>query len=99
MKGSRLKNCLLYILLFCIAAAVLFSAAFIFSHLDHDCDGDECPVCLQIETAEMLLKGLGAAGLVLVVVSKFPGKRPLLIPRLFSFYPVTAITLKVQFNN
>ncbi len=36
---------------------VLFSAFFIVSHADHDCSGEDCPVCACIQQCENILHG------------------------------------------
>jgi hypothetical protein len=53
------KRLLLIVLTACLALAALSAEIFVFTHLDHDCIGENCSVCLQIETAQSLLKGLG----------------------------------------
>ena len=53
---------------------VLFSAFFIMSHADHDCIGEDCPVCACIQQCENLLHGMGdgsiyaASGILPVVL-------------------------------
>ncbi len=47
----------------CIVAAmvlfvVLFSAFFIVSHADHDCTGEDCPVCACMQQCENILHGV-----------------------------------------
>ena len=48
-----------------IAAAVLFvmlsSACYIAIEADHDCTGEDCPICYQISVCENTLKSLGQA--------------------------------------
>jgi disulfide bond formation protein DsbB len=77
----------------CLVFAVLFSAALAFSHIDHDCGGRDCPVCLQIRAAGNLSGSLGAV--TLFVPRSFPFKK---IISVLSFCPPTSITLKVQSN-
>jgi hypothetical protein len=47
---------------FCIFAAFLLGAFFAFTHADHDCSGEDCPVCAQMKDAfdalNRLLMGL-----------------------------------------
>ena len=38
---------------------VLFSTFFIVSHADHDCTGEECPVCACIQQCENILHSTG----------------------------------------
>jgi hypothetical protein len=39
-----------------LALIILFTGILAFTHLDHDCDGEDCPVCLQMEIAKTALK-------------------------------------------
>jgi len=55
------KKLFLLILAALLALAALSAETFVFTHLDHDCVGADCPVCLQIEIAQNVLKGLGIA--------------------------------------
>ena len=53
---------------------VLFSAMFIVSHADHDCTGEDCPICACIQQCENILHGtaggslLAAAALIPIVL-------------------------------
>jgi hypothetical protein len=81
-------------------AAVVFSVVFVFSHLEHTCTGAYCPVCIRLEGAGNLIKHLGIAGTALVAAfTGFCRIRGLLKCRLFIPPSLTAIRLKVQFNN
>jgi hypothetical protein len=80
--------------------ASLGSAEFIYSHLDHDCTGADCPVCLQIREAESFLRHLAgsAAGLFLAAAVAF--RVGWCLSRLFhaAILPFTEITSKVRLN-
>ncbi|MDR3342309.1 MAG: hypothetical protein LBT14_05885 [Treponema sp.] len=84
----------------CIILVSLFSVAFILTHIDHDCTGsNDCPVCLQIEGAQNLLKQLRTMAVVVPAAAlAIPDIRSLGNPRFFSVYPITTITLKVRLN-
>jgi len=47
--------CVLFIVAF------LFTTSFIFEHAGHDCEGRDCSVCAQINSAENILKQLSSA--------------------------------------
>lgn len=47
--------CLIFI------ALIFLSAAFIIYEADHDCTGDNCPICACIQSAGQTLKLLGSA--------------------------------------
>jgi hypothetical protein len=50
----------------CVIFTLLFAASFESAHLDHDCCGEGCPVCLHIEVARNILKSLALACVVAV---------------------------------
>lgn len=41
--------------------ALLFSVFFIVSEADHNCIGEDCPICHQIQTCQKLLEQLSTA--------------------------------------
>jgi hypothetical protein len=56
--GHQLKK-IVSICLVCIFLAVLFLAQiFIITHIDHDCNGEGCPICAEIHFAEVTLQQL-----------------------------------------
>jgi hypothetical protein len=79
--------------------ASLFAESHILSHRDHQCSGEDCPVCLMIQRAEnffRLLKsaafysGFSAAALLTAFfILKFV---------VFRFVPLSAVQLKVKLN-
>jgi hypothetical protein len=59
MIGFSSKKLFLIVITACVALAAVFTEAFVFTHINHDCIGEDCSVCSQIGTALNLLKGLG----------------------------------------
>ncbi|AUS97040.1 hypothetical protein CDQ84_12650 [Clostridium thermosuccinogenes] len=98
-KSNVIKSAAL-ILCICVAAALFFSTWFILSHADHDCTGDQCPVCAEIQTAENLLKQVGLVGFCILfsfsnhLSSYSSGKYTLCYVN-----NITPVTLKVRMNN
>ena len=41
-----------------VLAIMLFSAFFIAEHVEHDCTGEDCPICACMQLCEGLLRGL-----------------------------------------
>jgi hypothetical protein len=97
-QGHGPKKILFLLLFGGFTAALTFSAAFAYAHLEHDCLGYDCPVCIQIQSAQNLLKSLGLSGGGLLL--GFLGSAVLTLPKpsLLSICPVTAIALKVRLN-
>jgi len=56
-------------LMLCIALALILavSTAFIVHEADHDCAGEDCPICQMIAVNIKLLYSLGLAAIVLMV--------------------------------
>ena len=56
------KNRIIAILLAVMVLFVmLYSALFIVAHAEHDCVGENCPICYQISVCENTLKNLSLA--------------------------------------
>jgi hypothetical protein len=81
----------------CLILAILFTGTFAFTHLDHDCAGEDCTVCLHIEAARNVLKGLVLAGFVALFIS-LEGRQKTGAPSVFfrTLSP-SLVALKVQF--
>ena len=52
----RVLACIMAVMVFFV---VLFSAFFIVSHADHDCTGEDCPICACMQQCENILHGVG----------------------------------------
>ena len=87
-----------------LAAAVLFvmlsSACYIAIEADHDCTGDDCPICCQISVCENTLKSVGQAVLV-VILAAFIGITMFSMPSFAKkpTYNTSLVTLKVKLSN
>ena len=94
-SGHGLKKILLFSGLI---LALVFSTAFVYTHINHDCFGEDCPVCIQIQGAQHLLKQLGLIGAGLFIA--FLGCPVFVLPKLPLplVCPITAIALKVRLN-
>ena len=45
-----------------LAVVMLSSAVYIAVEADHDCSGEDCAICHQLQVCENLLKSIGLAG-------------------------------------
>jgi hypothetical protein len=87
------------LLIICLTGAAVFSAGFVFSHLEHDCTGVYCPVCIQYVRAGELIKQAAGIALSMAGIGLCGIRSPLKLNRFF-FHPLrTKVTLKVQLNN
>ena len=50
---------------------VLSSSVFIIEHADHDCTGEDCPICEQLYACAQNLKNLAAAVAVVMAMIAF----------------------------
>jgi hypothetical protein len=83
----------------CIVFSFFFTETLAASSLDHDCTGEGCPFCMEIEIANNFLKTLKLAGIILffALFLMFPARtlyNTELSPCLYS-----PITLKIRFNS
>ena len=93
------RKILLLVLAVCIALPVIFAEVLAADH-GHDCIGEGCPVCLQIEAAAYFLKTLKPAGIGLLlalcsVFSNQSGKNNNKPAAVF----MSPVTLKVRYNS
>ncbi len=79
---------------------MLFSSFFIAAHADHDCTGEDCPICACIQQCENTLRGIGSGitALPAVIISVLIS---LLIMSfgVSSFQRDTPVSAKVRLNN
>ena len=84
----------------CMAFSVVFAGNLAAGDIDHDCIGENCPVCLHIETAQGLLKTLKTAGFFTFFTGhvSFTAAIPENSAECNN-YPHSPIALKVRFNS
>ena len=79
---------------------VLFSSFFIDIHTDHDCTGEDCPICACIQQCENTIRGIGS-GIISVSAVILPVFILLLLTSfgMPSFQWDTPVSIKVRLNN
>ena len=90
-------------LLLCIGLVLILSVstAFIIHEADHDCTGEDCPICRNIAINIRLLCTAGLAALILLVFHLLPvvngtyGRRN----RYAYFCPETLVRWKIRLND
>lgn len=93
------RKTLLLIPAVCIAFSFVFAEDLTCAEYTHDCTGEGCPVCLQIEAAKCFLKDLSLAviglffSICLVLSVLINRKTAYFIPFL------SPVALKVRFNS
>jgi ABC-type spermidine/putrescine transport system permease subunit I len=99
MKLRSKSKILLFLLAVCFVFSVFFAETMIAAEYNHDCTGEGCRVCLQIEVAQYFLKTLKFAGigLFLAVCLAFSVQIPKKPAHFTPF--LSPVTLKVRFNS
>lgn len=87
-----------------MAAAILFvvltSAFFIAAEADHDCIGDGCEICCQINVCRTVLKGLALAVIAAVLTAAAGHAFGFGVAENRVFYPqYTLVSLKVKLSD
>ena len=97
---NRKKKRLTSILCGIFVAALIVSGALIAMHLQHDCPGENCPVCAAISNWERLLRGMAlvaALGSVLLLAQRSSGIS--MAARIHGAAARTLVTLKVKLSD
>jgi hypothetical protein len=99
MEQFHKKKILLLVPAVCISFSTYFSEALIHALHDHDCIGEGCPVCLQIEAADNFLKAMRLAGICLLLIACFVLLAYCKKERAeFKLCSISLFDLKVRFN-
>jgi hypothetical protein len=93
------KKNLLLIPAACIAFSVVFTETLIAAEHDHDCTGEGCSVCLQIETAKCFLKNLKLTVISLFFSICLLFSVQIRIKYVFFIPLLSPVALKVRFNS
>lgn len=96
-KAKRIAAGIMGIMMLVI---VLFSAFYIAAEANHDCTGEDCPICACIQQCENTLRGVGDG-----TATELSAVIPVFVILFFAAYFVaelpqeTLITRKVRLNN
>lgn len=94
------KNIAALILAAIAVVVMLFSSLFIIEHADHDCVGENCPICEQLYSCAQNLKNLSVALLVAASIAALAFSLCNGVRRLASVYvPCTPVFLKVKLSD
>ena len=99
---TRKKQAVALITAVMLLAVLILSLAFVVSHGEHDCTGEGCPICAEIE-ATLAVVRLAADGIIvgtagLVLYRYLSDKNVSSYHSRFSC-PVSLIRLKIRLNN
>ena len=83
-----------------VVFVMLFSVCFIIAEADHDCVGEDCPICYQINICENTLRSIGFVSVV-VIFAGFLDLFAIATPTLSKkqAYNTSLVSLKVKLSN
>lgn len=94
------KRILTAVLAALVLVVMLSSSLFIIEHADHDCSGEDCPICQQIYLCTQTLKTLSLAVIAAVVFYAFSALLSITIRQVETVcVPHTPVSLKVKLTN
>lgn len=67
MQHSKVNRIAVLVALGATLFVMLFSTIFISEHVDHNCTGSECPICMVMEQCSENLKLIGTAIIAIAV--------------------------------
>ena len=99
--GMKKRNCITAaVLAVLFALTILTSSVFIISHADHDCTGEDCPICEQVYACAQSLKNLVAAVAAMMVMLAFRfAAQAVMEQAKYAYIPHTPVNLKVKLSN
>ena len=100
MMTSKKIRILSFLTCFVIILVSFVSSAYVISHIEHDCTGENCSVCTSIYAAEHILDNLGTGKITPLALTAVIGFLVLSLSSIFSeIYIKTLIGNKVRLNN
>ena len=83
-----------------LAAVMLSSAVYIAVEANHNCSGEDCAICHQLQVCENLLKSIGLAGAAAVITAAFTYTMcRAILPCAETIGTLTLVALKVKLSN
>ena len=98
-KANKARRILAGVLGLALLLALVLCALCIAAEADHDCTGEDCPVCAAIRLCERILCCAGTRGAAWI--SLLPVLFVLLAapPALYGLARITPVSVKVRMNN
>jgi hypothetical protein len=81
-----------------LSLAVICAGAYIIEERDHDCCGEGCPVCHQLEFAQRLIEAFGHFCVSLLLAAFLACLASRAKPACPRAVPATLVALKIKFN-
>ena len=96
------KRICAFLAAFLVTAVLLLSGFFIVTHTEHDCTGEDCPVCAELHACAATIRLITeAAGTGAVVIFTYMITQKLLLSYQSgrSLCPVSLVSLKILLDN
>ncbi|MBC3888212.1 hypothetical protein GH810_07810 [Acetobacterium paludosum] len=68
---NNFRRIMSFCLVFIFLSVLFLSQIFIITHINHDCQGENCPICAEIHIAEAVLQQFGFAVQTVVISIAF----------------------------
>lgn len=97
MKRKRIIVIILTVL---FLLSLIFTSLYVYANAEHECIGEGCPVCAEIQSCEDFLKSAAAAMTVAAVILAVHKTGIVSLPFFYDrVYNTSLITLKVKLSN
>ena len=96
------KRIFAFLTAFLVAAVLLLSGLFIVTHAEHECTGEDCPVCAELQECAATIRLITeAAGTGAIVIFAYIITQKLLSSYQTGLYlcPVSLVSLKIRLDN
>ena len=96
------KKIFAFVTAFLVTAVLLLSGFFIVTHTEHECTGEDCPVCAELQECAATIRLITeAAGTGAIVIFAYIITQKLLSSYQTGLYlcPVSLVSLKIRLDN
>ena len=96
------KRIFAFVTAFLVTAVLLLSGFFIVTHIEHECTGEDCPVCAELQECAATIRLITeAAGTGAIVIFAYIITQKLLSSHQTGLYlcPVSLVSLKIRLDN
>lgn len=97
--GKKQKRRFLSFLAGMFLLAFFLSVFSVLHHVDHDCTGEDCPVCLIINNAKVNFQNLTHTGNLIFKMERLPFYETFTLPCSVFFANKTPVSERIRLNN
>lgn len=96
---TKKNNLIISIVAVLVVFVMLFCIAFIVIEANHDCEGEDCPICYEISVCEHVIKSTWQAGVLAIIVLIFILFIDSIVVCTQNTNNISLVTLKVKLSN